>query len=59
MTGPEGADPGPRDADVPPRPTHARGGTGWAGRLAWFAAIWLASIAALAVVAYAIRLAIN
>ena len=27
-------------------------------RLAWFAAIWLASVAALAIVAYAIRLAI-
>ena len=27
-------------------------------RLAWFAGIWLASVAALSVVAYAIRLAI-
>ncbi len=27
-------------------------------RLAWFVAIWLASVAALAIVAYAIRLAI-
>ncbi|PWW03492.1 uncharacterized protein DUF2474 [Hoeflea marina] len=30
-----------------------------ARRLAWFVAIWLASVAALAVVAYGLRLVIN
>ncbi len=35
----------------------ARNGRG--ARLLWFAAIWLASVAALAVVAYAIRLVIG
>ena len=31
----------------------------WGRRLAWFVAIWIASVVALGIVAYAIRLAIT
>jgi hypothetical protein len=41
-----------------PATGQAAGRRGFGRRLAWFAVIWLASVAALAFVAFAIRLAL-
>jgi len=42
-----------KDPKAPARPPRS-----WVGRVAWFAALWLAGVAVLGVVAYGIKLVI-